>query len=273
MAIEESRVLESDLLIDISGSVATLTFNRPDKANAFHPDIFGRVLAFFQSVEQNDAVRVVLIQANGKHFMAGGDLSTLPGLIALPPDRRYAALEQPIHEYNVVVRTMRRLGKPIVAKIQGAVAGAAVGFILACDVTVAADTSYFWAAHILHGGSNDGLLSYFLPRAIGARKAFELALLGERLTARQAQDLGMINFVVPENELESAAINLVDRLAHGPTAGYALIKNLFNRSLSNSLEEQGALEAESYAKSGMTADWEEGIHAFFEKRQPQFKGN
>ena len=171
-----------------------------------------------------------------------------------------------------MARVMRRLGKPIVASVQGGVAGAAVGLVAACDLVVAADDTFLFVAHVLHGGSNDGLTTYFLPRQIGVRKTLELALLGERITATQARELGLVNFVVPRAELESETAKLVERLASGPTRAYGLIKTLVDASLGNSLEAQGRLEAETYGKAAMTDDLVEGIGAFLGKRKPHFVG-
>jgi 2-(1,2-epoxy-1,2-dihydrophenyl)acetyl-CoA isomerase len=172
-----------------------------------------------------------------------------------------------------MVRVMRRMNKPIVASVQGGIAGAAVGLVAACDLVVSTDSAFFFVAHILHGGSNDGLTTYFLPRLIGVRKTLELALLGERFSAARAQEFGIVNFVVPAAELEVATRKLVERLCSGPTKAYGLIKNLVDASLGNSLETQGRLEAETYGKAAMTSDLVEGIDAFLSKRTAKFTGN
>jgi 2-(1,2-epoxy-1,2-dihydrophenyl)acetyl-CoA isomerase len=204
--------------------------------------------------------------------MAGGDLEIVQEFVSQTPERRAALAEPPIHEYNVMARVMRRLGKPVVASVQGGVAGAAVGLVAACDLVVAAEDAFFFVAHVLHGGSNDGLTTYFLPRQIGIRKTLELALLGERFSARRAQELGLVNFVVPPGDLEAETRKLVERLSSGPTRAYGLIKGLVDASFGNSLEAQGRLEAETYGKAAMTEDLVEGIGAFLEKRTPRFHG-
>ena len=262
----------STLLLEKSGPVAMITFNRPEKANALDIKWLAPMTDFLRGVEHDAAVRCVLLRGNGKHFMAGGDLEIVQAFVSQPPERRAAMAEQPIHEYNVMARVMRRLGKPIVASVQGGVAGAAVGLVAACDLVVAADNAFFFVAHVLHGGSNDGLTTYFLPRQIGVRKTLELALLGERITAAQAHDLGIVNFVAPAAELESETQKLVARLVAGPTRAYGLIKTLVDSSFGNSLEEQGRLEAETYGRAAMTEDLVEGIGAFLGKRTAQFRG-
>jgi len=260
-------------IFEIEGPLATITFNRPDKANAMHPDQNALMRDFLYEVERKPEVRCVLIRGNGKHFMAGGDLGTIVDFDKLTAAERAREGEMPIWDYLQMVRLMRRLQKPIVASIQGGVAGAAVGMIGACDLVIAAETSFYWAAHILHGGSNDGLVSWFLPRQVGMRKAMEMCLLGERVYAPQAKELGLINFVVPDSELEAETKKLTDRLCKGPTLGYGLVKKLIYASYGNSMEEQGALESELYGGHALqTNDVKDGLKAFFERRPPKFTG-
>ena len=260
------------ILLEKAGAIATVTFNRPEKANAMDIRWLEPMTAFFRELEHDPEVRCVLIKGNGKHFMAGGDLEIVEAFITQPPARRAALGEEPIHAYNVMVRVMRRMSQPIVASVQGGVAGAAVGLVSACDLVVAADSAFFFVAHVLHGGSVDGLTSYFLPRHIGSRKTLELALLGDRLPAAEAQRLGLINFVVPAAQLQAETAKLVARLAAGPTRAYGLIKQLVDASPGNSMEAQGRLEAESYGKAAMTEDLVEGIRAFLGKRPARFAG-
>jgi 2-(1,2-epoxy-1,2-dihydrophenyl)acetyl-CoA isomerase len=265
--------MSEDFSFTVSGGLATLTFTRPDKANAFSPRIIAPMTKHFVEIEHNPEIRCLLIRGEGKHFMAGGDLEGIRDLAHLSPAELTLFGETAIHEYNVMVRTMQRLEVPVVASIQGGVAGAGVGFTGACDLVIAADTSFFWAAHILHGGSNDGLTSFFLPRHVGMRKALELALLGDRISGTEAARIGLINFVVPEAELVAETDKLVARLVNGPTKGYGMIKRLYQASLHNSIMEQGRLEAESYGKILHTADVKDGLKAFFERRKPNFTGS
>jgi len=260
------------LLLEKAAAVATVTFNQPEKANALDVAWLPRMTKFFQEIEHEPEIRVVLLKGNGKHFMAGGNLDYVEAFISKPPTERAVMAEEPIHQYNLMVRVMRRLQKPIVASVQGGVAGAAVGLIAACDLVISADSAFFFVAHILHGGSNDGLTTYFLPRQIGMKKTLELTLLGDRISAAEAQRLGLVNFVVPTAQLHEETGKLVDRLAAGPTRAYGLIKLLVESSPGNSMEEQGRLEAETYGKAAMTSDLVEGIRAFMGKRPPKFTG-
>lgn len=262
----------ADYAVDYEGGVCTLTFTRPEKANAFHPRIIPDLTKLFVSLNHRPDIRVLLIKGEGKHFMAGGDLELIVDLDKADDAERTLFGEGPIQQYNIMARALNRLDKPVIASVQGGVAGAAVGLVGACDLVICADTAFFWAAHILHGGSNDGLLSYFLPRHIGLRKALEMALLGDRIGAPEMQRLGFVNFVVPEADLAAETDKLVARLAKGPTRGYGQIKRLMYASLGNSMEEQGRLEAECYGQILHTEDVKDGLKAFFEKRPPNFQG-
>jgi 2-(1,2-epoxy-1,2-dihydrophenyl)acetyl-CoA isomerase len=264
--------MSEPLLLETQGSLATITFNKPDRANAMDVRWLPQITKFLRDVENDPAIRCVLLRGNGKHFMAGGDLEVVRQFVDQSPAQRAALAEVPIHEYNVMVMVMRRLQKPIVASVQGGVAGAAVGLIAACDLVIAADNAFFFLAHVLHAGSNDGLTTYFLPRVLGSRKTLELALLGDRLPAAEAHRLGLVNFLVPAGELQAQTDKLVERLSAGPTKTYGLIKTLVDASSGNSMEAQGRLEAECYAKAAMSDDLVEGINAFMAKRPPHFVG-
>jgi 2-(1,2-epoxy-1,2-dihydrophenyl)acetyl-CoA isomerase len=261
-------------IFEIDGPLATITFNRPDKANAMHPDQNIAMRDFLYELERKPEVRCVLLRGNGKHFMAGGDLETIVNFDKLTDAQRARDGELPILDYVHMVQVMQRLKKPVVASVQGGVAGAALGLIAACDLVIAADTAFFWAAHILHGGSNDGLVTYFLPRQIGLRRALQMSLLGERIYAPEAKEIGLINFAVPEAQLREETDKLVQRLCKGPTLGYGLIKKLMYSSFDHSLLQQGHLEGELYGGSALqTADVKDGLKAFFQHRPPNFTGN
>jgi len=264
--------MSQDFTFAIQDGCATITFSRPEKANAFHPRMIAPLRKIFLELREREDVRVVLIRGEGKHFMAGGDLESIADYGSMTKAEVAEFGENPIHDYNFMIQTMQRLDQPVVASVQGGAAGAAMGFIGACDLVVAADTAFIWAAHILHGGSNDGLTTYFLPRHIGLRRSLQMALLGDRITAQEAKEIGLVNFVVPEAELQAETEKLVKRLVVGPTKGYGLIKRLMYASFQNSMMEQGTMEAQSYGQAMQTEDVPEGLKAFFEKRKPNFKG-
>ena len=267
LPVEEYPILE------ITGPLATITFNRPHKFNAFHIDMIAVVRDMLYQVEQDPSIRCLLFKGKGKHFMAGGDMSSVLSYDEMTPAERIHNGECPPVAFTHVAQIMTRMRKPIVASVQGAVAGAAIGFICACDVVVATESSFYWAAHVLHGGSNDGCLSYFLPRVVGHRKAVEMALFAERVYGPEAKAIGLVNYVVADDKLAEETGKVVDRLCNGPTVAYGLIKRLMHESWHNSLAEQGALEGELYGNYAMPSrDAHEGLQAFFEKRPPRFTG-
>lgn len=264
--------MSEPLLLEKSGAVASITFNRPDKANAMDTAWFAPLVGFLDEVERDPALRCVLIRGNGKHFMAGGDLELLQSLSKLAPAERGQAVTGSIRDFNGLARRMRSLPKPIVASVQGGIAGSAVGLVAACDIVIAADNAFFFLAHVNLGCSNDGLATYFLPRQIGARKTLEMALLGEKLPAAEALRLGLVNAVVPAAQLGAETEKLVARLAAGPTRAYGLIKTLVDASQANDLDAQGELEARCYEAAASGEDFVEGVSSVLEKRLPRFGG-
>jgi 2-(1,2-epoxy-1,2-dihydrophenyl)acetyl-CoA isomerase len=260
------------LLLDKTQAIATVTFNRPDKANALDTAWLGAIRAFLDESAGDADVRVVVLRANGKHFMAGGDLQFLGRLATQGPEQRATAAAGTIADCNALIYAMRAFPKPIVASVQGGVAGSAVGLVGACDLVIAADNAFFVLAHAALGLCNDGMSTYFLPRQVGPRKALELALLGDRLTAQDALQAGLVNSIVPLAELASATEKLAARLAAGPTIAYGAIKTMMNASLTNSMQDQGALESRCYEIAARSADFVEGIKAALDKRAANFQG-
>jgi 2-(1,2-epoxy-1,2-dihydrophenyl)acetyl-CoA isomerase len=263
---------DSSLILETEGPIATLTLNRPEKANAIPPDWPLRMLAFFRQVALDPEVRCVLVRANGKHFTAGGDIAHHQDYDVSVPHRAAALAVDEIEEYNQLIYAVTELRVPVVAAVQGATVGASVGLVAAADLVVAAEDAFFMIPHARHGGSNDGLVTYFLPRQIGYKKTLEMTLLARRISATEAARIGLVNFVVPLEQLGDEAHALADELAHGPTSAYARIKSSVHASLNNSMHQQARLEALNYASVVMTEDWAEGSRAFVERREPRFVG-
>jgi 2-(1,2-epoxy-1,2-dihydrophenyl)acetyl-CoA isomerase len=260
------------LLIDLSAPIASITFNKPDKANYIHNEWIAPMKEFFDEVAKNKEIRCVVIKGNGRHFMAGGDLNYHDYLMALKPQERLTPLVELIDEWNTMMKAMLNVPQPIIARIQGGVVGASVGLVAACDLVIASENAFFVVAHALHGGAIDGLITYFLPRQIGYKKAMHLSLLGERVDAMEAERLGLVGKVVPNDEFEKEAEKLIDHIANGPTLAYQMIKQQIMSSLDHSIDEQALLENINTSKSAMTKDWEEGSVAVFKKRKANFIG-
>lgn len=257
------------LRLDTDGAIGRIVFDRPEKANAIHPDWLPAMLGFVQRAEYDPSIRCVLIRAEGKHFQAGGDLSidrsrSLPETVGAIHDQMVA--------WNRMVIALHTLPKPVVVAVQGGVIGASIGLVAACDLVIAADDAFFISAQVRIGASLDGLPSYFLPRKIGLARAMEWSLLGERIPVARAASEGLVNRIVSRDELEAVSRSVCERLASGPTAAIGRTKRLLNDSLSNDVHTQAAAEMDAYSAIAASHDWNEGISAFLEKRDSQFIG-
>lgn len=258
--------------VSITGGIATLTMNRPEARNALSMDMRSQLCDALHDIELDKAVRCVVLTGAGEHFMAGGDVKGMGDSIKKPADEIKKEFMLRIHELHPIMFAMRRMPKPIIASCRGAAAGAGVSMALACDLVIAADDAFFTLAYCKIGTSPDGSSSFHLPRAVGIKKAMEIALLGDRFDAQSAKDMGMINFVVPSAHLESETEKLAARLANGPTHVYGNTKALFYRSMESEFESQLQAEAEYFADCASRADFKEGVTAFIEKREANFTG-
>jgi len=262
----------SDTIAALDGPVATLTLSRPAALNALSADMVKGMRDFVSRVEGDPAVRCVVIQGAGDHFMAGGDLKWFLPAFDKPAEERRRVFEDIVLEVHHSIVTIRRMRKPVVASVRGACAGFGLSLAMACDLVIAADTSTFTLAYNNIGVSPDGGGSYHLPRLVGLKTAMEIALLGDRFDAATAKSRGVVNFVVPVAQLEAETAKLAGRLAASATHALANAKRLLNQSLERSLEAQLQAEADSFADCSTTADMHEGIKAFIEKRKPVFQG-
>lgn len=254
------------------GGVATLTLNRPQALNALNRELTLALRDAVFSVEGDATVRCLVIRG-GEHFMAGGDLKWFRSLSeGRSPAENRVQFEGFIHEVHALILSLRRMSKPVVASVRGAVAGFGMSLMMACDLVLASDSAYFTLAYTLIGVSPDGGSTFSLPRIVGQKKAAEIALLGERFDAATAERLGLVNRVYASDALDVETAKLAARLAAGPTAVYGRTKHLLNASLGSSLESQLQREAEAFALSASEPDFQEGLAAFIEKRKPRFGG-
>ena len=263
---------EPVVLVAREGAVATNTLNRPQALNALNRDLTLALRNNLSSVEADETVRCLVLRG-GEHFMAGGDLKWFSTLVeGRSSGENRVQFEALIHEVHTVILALRRMPKPVLASVRGAVAGFGMSLMMACDLALATDSAYFTLAYTLIGVSPDGGSTFALPRIVGQKKAMEIALLGERFDAAAAERLGLVNRVVPKERLEEETARLAARLAGGPTAVYARTKALLGGSLNASLEAQLQREAEAFAQSASEPDFLEGLGAFIEKREPRFTG-
>ena len=263
----------TDLEVRIDGGIATLTMNRPKVRNALSMEMRQLLDQTLHELEFNEDIRCVVLTGAGDHFMAGGDVRQMHDYLnSNESEETQGYFLHRIHDLHPIMFSMRRMRKPIVAKVRGAAAGAGVSLVSACDLVIAEEDAFFTLAYCHIGTTPDGSSSFHLPRAIGIKRALEMTLLGDRYSARQMSDMGLVNFVVPSEDLDRETDKLVQRLANGPTHVYGMAKKLMYRSLENEFESQLQLEGECFADCAGREDFREGVAAFVEKRKANFTG-
>lgn len=262
----------TDLLSEIRDGVGIITLNRPEKLNAISVEMRDGLVSATQAFEKDPEVRAVLITGAGDNFMAGGDVESFHRSLMEEREAHLAGMEQRIINGHLLIHRIRRMPKPVVVAVQGAVAGFGLSLVCAADLAIASDDAFFLLAYRHIGLTSDGGASYFLPRIVGERRATEIALLGERFMAQQAHDWGLVNRIVPVGAARDEGFKLAAKLAAGPTRALAGFKRLLRTSLQTSWDEQSALEAEMIAEMIGTEDHLEGVTAFLEKRKANFTG-
>lgn len=258
----------SSILLKIENGVAHITLNRPEVFNSFNREMALALQDIFDDCEKNEEVRVIVLSGNGKAFCAGQDLKEVTSPELNPGFKKI--LEE---HYNPIITRIRAIKKPIIGAVNGVAAGAGANIALACDIVVANEKASFIQAFSLIGLIPDSAGTYFLPRLIGFQKASALAMLGDKIGAEEAERLGMIYKYVPSDEFEGTVQKLAMKLANMPTKALGMIKDLFNNSMTNSLQEQLAMESKYQIEAAQSEDYAEGVKAFIEKRKPNFKGN
>lgn len=258
--------MTDSILFSIEGNVAKITLNRPAVFNSFNREMALSMQAYLDECATNQEIRAVYLTGNGKAFSAGQDIQELMG--DNPPELS-TILSQ---HYNPIVKRIRALEKPVVCAINGVVAGAGANIALACDITVAIEHASFIQAFSKIGLIPDSGGTYFLPRIIGRQKATALMMLGDKVSAKDAEEMGMIYKVFSAEDFEEASYKIAQKLSQMPTKGLGLTKRALNHSLTNDLDTQLAIEEHLQVEASETEDYKEGIAAFVEKRKPTFTG-
>ena len=252
--------------VSVDGGVATIKFNRPEVFNSFNRSMALEVQGALDDFAGNEAVRCIVITGAGKAFCAGQDLNEV-----VDPDGPDITKIVGEH-YNPIIKRLRTIAKPVIAAVNGVAAGAGANIALACDIVVARESASFIQAFSKIGLIPDSGGTFTLPRLVGWGRASALAILGDKVKAHEAEQMGMIYRAVPDDEFESTVAALSSKVAGMPTMGIGYTKQAFNESLNNTLDEQLALEEKLQHASAQTNDYNEGVTAFLEKRRPKFTG-
>jgi 2-(1,2-epoxy-1,2-dihydrophenyl)acetyl-CoA isomerase len=259
----------SSILVSQEAGVLAVTLNRPGKLNAFNAEMHRLLREALERAAREPEIRAVLLTGSGRGFCAGQDLSerdVRPG--AAPTDLSVSLGSN----YNPLIRRMRELPKPIVCAVNGVAAGAGANLALACDVVFAARSASFIQSFSKIGLLPDSGGTYFLPRLVGTARAMGLALFAGKLSAEEAERMGLIWKVLDDDQLLPEAGAAARSLAAGPTKGYGLIKKALYASAGNLLDAQLDLERDLQREAGYSEDYREGVSAFMQKRKPAFKG-
>jgi 2-(1,2-epoxy-1,2-dihydrophenyl)acetyl-CoA isomerase len=252
------------------GGAATIELSRPESMNAWNKQFGIDLLAAVEEVAGDDGVRAVCLTGAGRGFSSGADLRDISD--EQTPEGRPDVYKVLTERYHPIITGIRQMPKPVVAAVNGPAVGIGLSLALAADLVVAKESAYFLLAFVNIGLVPDGGSSLFVPERIGFTRAMELAMLGERVGAPQAQEWGLINQVVADDAFAATVERLLDRLAAGATASYAGIKRQLNAWLYARIDEQLELEAQIQRESANSDDFVEGVTAFLQKRAAQFKG-
>lgn len=256
----------ASILFEIKNNIAFITLNRPEKFNSFNREMALSLQERLKEADTNKDVRCVYITGAGKAFCAGQDLAEVVDVNGPGMDKIL------VEHFNPVVSLIRNLTKPVIAAVNGVAAGAGANIALCCDVVLAAESSSFIQAFSKIGLVPDSSGTYFLPRLIGFQKASALMMLGDKMSAGDAEKNGMIYKVYADADFSEQSIKIATTLAVMPTKALYYIKQALNNSLTQNLPQQLTTEDEFQQKAAATDDFKEGVQSFLEKRNPIFKG-
>lgn len=254
------------ILFEIKNNVGYITLNRPEKYHSFNREMALLLQKILDDCRDNKEVRAVVLSASGKAFCAGQDLGEVSGDSPVTFDK---ILKE---HYNPIIQKIRALSKPVLCAVNGVAAGAGANIALCCDIVIASEAATFVQAFSKIGLIPDCGGTYFLPRLIGLQRATALMMLGEKVTAQEAEKMGMIYKCYATDAFQSEVIRLAETLSSMPTQAFALTKQALNESMQNGLEQQLQLEDRLQYQAAHTKDYQEGVAAFLQKRTPQFTG-
>ena len=256
-----------NIVMTVDSGVAVIKLNRPEKFNTFIREMALDFQNCLDKCQENDQIRAILITGEGKAFSAGQDLQEAM-------EAKGDALKRIVGEhYNPIIARIVNLEKPVIAAVNGVAAGAGANIALSCDIVVACHSASFIQAFSKIGLIPDSAGTYTLPRLIGFQRASALMMTGDKVSAKEAFEMGMIYKYFDDGEFMDQAMQLARKLAAMPTKALALTKKALHASMQNDIIQQSALEEKLQYEASLTHDYQEGVQAFLEKRKPQFKGN
>lgn len=255
------------IIFSIEAGIATIKLNRPLAYNSVTRELALSFIAALEDCTNDPQVRVVIITGEGKAFCAGQDLVEVTD-----PEKNPGFDKILVEHYAPIIKKIREIEKPVIAKVNGVAAGAGANIALACDIVMATEKASFIQAFSAIGLIPDSAGTFFLPRLVGFQKASALAILGDKVSAQEAESMGMIYQYYPEEEFDEAVNKVAAKLSKAPTKGLGLTKRALNQSLSNDLYQQLDVENDLQITASNTADYKEGVDAFVNKRKPIFKG-
>ena len=259
--------MSDTILYEKQNGIARITLNRPTVYNSFNKEMALALQAAFKDAEEDHSIKVVILTGSGKAFSAGQDLNEITD-----PNIDFGLDEIVVKHFNPIVLAIYNLSKPVIGAVNGVAAGAGANIALLCDITIATESASFIQAFSKINLIPDSAGTYVLQRLIGFQKAIALALLGEKVSAKDAEQMGMIYKAVPDDTFKEVVDKVANKLSALPRQGVMYTKKLYNLGLHNDLESQLKLEAEYQTLAGNTLDYQEAIAAFIEKRKPNFVG-
>src|ERR1051326_4877429 len=269
--LQASWMSYETIQLEMREAVGVLTLNRPDRLNALTVQVANDFNAAVAEAIERGA-RVIVITGAGRAFSAGGDLRAMQE-IAKNDGRSEAFFDEPLRILNEAIVLIRETPVPFIAAVNGVASGGGCNLALACDLVIAAESANFNQAFIKIGLTPDCGGTFILPRLVGWKRATELLFTGDLISAQAAAEIGMINSVVPDEELMNKVMSMAEKLAQAPTAAIGEIKRLLEASATNDMKTHLDLERETQIESGKTKDFVEGVSAFLEKRPPRFVGS